>query len=131
MEFSDLLVDVQDDGTVGDEQYNRVFYTEFVILAHDRGSGDIVWVVAEVSSTLGENDITRAEAGGLGTWGLVRVASRSVRRPKHLHYRTGVGDGLGVGAQAAVVERRRGDVLQALFRNVCLPQRPGQSKLPA
>ena len=35
--------------------------------------------------------------------------------PQHLHYRPGVRDGLGVGAQAPVVQRRRRDELQAII----------------
>ena len=55
----------------------------------------------------------------------------SERCPQHLHYRPGVRYGLGVGAQATVVQRRRGNELQTIFRDVHFPQGAGQAQFPA
>ena len=60
MEFSDLLADAEEDGIISEEQYDRIFDTDFVIRAYDRDSSAVVWVVVEASYTVGENDVARA-----------------------------------------------------------------------
>ena len=58
-EFSDIVADAEEKGVITEEQYDRIFDTDFVIRAHHRDTGDLVWVVVETSYTVGESDITR------------------------------------------------------------------------
>ena len=58
-EFSDVVADAEEDGVITEEQYNRIFDTDFVIRAHYRDTGGLVWVVVETSYTVGESDIAR------------------------------------------------------------------------
>ena len=58
-EFSNIVADAEEGGVITEEQYDRIFDTDFVIRAHYRDTGDLIWVVVETSYTVGESDITR------------------------------------------------------------------------
>ena len=60
--FFELIDDAQDQGVIDQQQRIEVGNVDIVLQAQSHPEGDVVYVALEVSVTVGNSDITRAEA---------------------------------------------------------------------
>jgi hypothetical protein len=59
--LNDVLEDAEDEGRLTVEDAEEVRRADVVAVARDRGTQEEVWVVMEVSATVGSEDVTRAK----------------------------------------------------------------------
>ena len=59
-EFADSIAEAAEDGTITDEQLQRIFATDVIVQCRHPQSSDLVWVAVEVSGRVDEGDINRA-----------------------------------------------------------------------
>lgn len=59
-EFADSIAEAAEDGTITDEQLRRIFATDVIVQCRHPQSSELVWVAAEVSGRVDEDDISRA-----------------------------------------------------------------------
>lgn len=58
-EFADSIAEAAENGTITDEQLQRIFATDVIVQCRHPQSSDIVWVAVEVSGRVDEDDINR------------------------------------------------------------------------
>ena len=59
-EFADSIAGAAEDGTISDEQLQRIFATDVIVQCRHPQSSELVWVAVEVSGRVDEDDINRA-----------------------------------------------------------------------
>ena len=59
-EFADSIAEAADDGTITDEQLQRIFATDVIVQCRRPQGPELVWVAVEVSGRVDEDDINRA-----------------------------------------------------------------------
>lgn len=59
-EFTDSVAEAAENGTITDEQLQRIFATDVIVQCRHPQSSELVWVAVEVSGRVDEGDINRA-----------------------------------------------------------------------
>lgn len=59
-EFADSIAEAAENGTITDEQLQRIFATDVIVQCRHPQSSELVWVAVEVSGRVDEGDINRA-----------------------------------------------------------------------
>ena len=59
-EFADSVAEAAENGTITDEQLQRIFATDVIVQCRHPQSSELVWVAVEVSGRVDEGDINRA-----------------------------------------------------------------------
>ena len=59
-EFADSVATAAEDGTITDEQLQRILATDVIVQCRHPQSSELVWVAVEVSGRVDEDDINRA-----------------------------------------------------------------------
>ena len=59
-EFADSIAGAAEDGTISDEQLQRIFATDVIVQCRHPQSSELIWVAVEVSGRVDEDDINRA-----------------------------------------------------------------------
>ena len=59
-EFADSIAEAAENGTITDEQLQRIFATDVIVQCRHPQSSELVWVAVEASGRVDEGDINRA-----------------------------------------------------------------------
>ena len=59
-EFADSIAEAAENGTITNEQLQRIFATDVIVQCRHPQSSELVWVAVEVSGRVDEGDINRA-----------------------------------------------------------------------